>query len=195
MVAGALWAVVYRIRDDRAPWVLAACPIALLCLDQATVARRYVRPMELGPLYRENAVVKALRSQAGDRTPNVVSYATQNVPGHEWFSSSLAFNGIRNLAPSQDDMSGAYGQLFTALGEATRSSRGGGCTQAVIVPRKNAEGLIRAGVLRPLLDFELGAGTVRSVQQPGEQTLDLGGAGGRTLFCYGGWEHTGGAPC
>jgi hypothetical protein len=173
VVAGALWAVVYRIRDDRAPWVLAACLIALLCLDQATVARRYVRPMELGPLYRENAVVKALRSQAGDRTPNVVSYATQNVPGHEWFSSSLAFNGIRNLAPSQDDMSGAYGQLFTALQKDALKLWRRLHAQAVIVPRKNAEGLIRAGVLRPLLDFELGAGTVRSVQQPGEQTLTL----------------------
>ena len=173
VVAGALWAVVYRIRDDRAPWVLAACLIALLCLDQATVARRYVRPMELGPLYRENAVVKALRSQAGDRTPNVVSYATQNVPGHEWFSSSLAFNGIRNLAPSQDDMSGAYGQLFTALQKDALKLWRRLHAQAVIVPRKSAEGLIRAGVLRPLLDFELGAGTVRSVQQPGEQTLTL----------------------
>jgi hypothetical protein len=173
VVAGALWAVVYRIRDDRAPWVLAACLIALLCLDQATVARRYVRPMELGPLYRENAVVKALRSQAGDRTPNVVSYATQNVPGHEWFSSSLAFNGIRNLAPSQDDMGGAYGQLFTALQKDALKLWRRLHAQAVIVPRKSAESLIRAGVLRPLLDFELGAGTVRSVQQPGEQTLTL----------------------
>jgi hypothetical protein len=173
VVAGALWAVVYRIRDARAPWVLAACLIALLCLDQATVARRYVRPMELGPLYHENAVVKALRSQAGDRTPNVVSYATQNVPGHEWFSSSLAFNGIRNLAPSQDDMGGAYGQLFTALQKDALKLWRRLHAQAVIVPRKSAESLIRAGVLRPLLDFELGAGTVRSVQQPGEQTLTL----------------------
>ncbi|HQA39268.1 MAG TPA: hypothetical protein PLW27_10200, partial [Kiritimatiellia bacterium] len=173
VVAGALWAVVYRIRDARAPWVLAACLIALLCLDQAIIARRYVRPMELGPLYRENAVVKALRSQAGDRTPNVVSYATQNVPGHEWFSSSLAFNGIRNLAPSQDDMGGAYGQLFTALQKDALKLWRRLHAQAVIVPRKSAESLIRAGVLRPLLDFELGAGTVRSVQQPGEQTLTL----------------------
>ena len=171
VVAGALWAVVYRIRDARAAWMLAASLIALLCLDQAIIARRYVRPMELGPLYRENAVVKALRSQAGDRTPNVVSYATQNVPGHEWFSSSLAFNGIRNLAPSQDDMGGAYGQLFTALQKDALKLWRRLHAQAVIVPRKSAEGLIRAGVLRPLLDFELGAGTVRSVQQPGEQTL------------------------
>jgi len=173
VVAGALWAVVYRIRDARAAWMLAASLIALLCLDQAIIARRYVRPMELGPLYRENAVVKALRSQAGDRTPNVVSYATQNVPGHEWFSSSLAFNGIRNLAPSQDDMGGAYGQLFTALQKDALKLWRRLHAQAVIVPRKSAEGLIRAGVLRPLLDFELGAGTVRSVQQPGEQTLTL----------------------
>jgi len=173
LVAGALWAVVYRLRDARAPWVLGACLTALLCLDQATVARRYVRPMGLGPLYRENAVVKALKSQAGDRMPNVVNYATQNAPGHEWFSSSLAFNGIRNLAPSQEEMGGAYGQLFTALQNDAVKLWRRLHAQAVIVPRKSAESLIRAGVLRPLLDFELGTGTVRPVQQPGERTLTL----------------------
>jgi len=173
LVAGALWAVVYRIRDVRAPWVLGACLTALLCLDQATVARRYVRPIELGPLYRENAVVKALKAQAGDRIPNVVNYATQNAPGHEWFSSSLAFNGIRNLAPSQEEMGGAYGQLFTSLQNDAVKLWRRLHAQAVIVPRKSAENLIRAGVLRPLLDFELGAGTVRPVQQPGERTLTL----------------------
>jgi len=173
LVAGALWAVVYRIRDVRAPWVLGACLTALLCLDQATVARRYVRPIELGPLYRENAVVKALKAQAGDRIPNVVNYATQNAPGHEWFSSSLAFNGIRNLAPSQDDAGCAYGQLFTSLQNDAVKLWRRLHAQAVIVPRKSAEGLMRAGVLRPLLDFELGAGTVRPVQQPGERTLTL----------------------
>ena len=173
LVAGALWAVVYRLRDARAPWVLGACLTALLCLDQATVARRYVRPMDLGPLYRENAVVKALKSQAGDRMPNVVNYATQNAPGQEWFSSSLAFNGIRNLAPSQEEMGGTYGQLFTSLQNDAVKLWRRLHAQAVIVPRKSAESLIRAGVLRPLLDFELGAGTVRPVQQPGERTLTL----------------------
>ncbi len=173
LVAGALWGVVYRLRDARAPWVLAACLTALLCLDQATVARRYVRPMDLGPLYRENAVVKALKAQAGDRMPTVVNYATQNAPGQEWFSSSLAFNGIRNLAPSQEEMGGAYGQLFTSLQNDAVKLWRRLHAQAVIVPRKSAESLIRAGVLRPLLDFELGAGTVRPVQQPGERTLTL----------------------
>jgi len=171
LIAGALWAVVYRFRDARAPWVLAAVLTALLCLDQATVARRYVRLMDLGPLYRENTVVRAIKANAGDRIPNVVNYATQNAPGHEWFSSSLAFNGIHNLAPSQEEMGGAYGRLFTSLQNDPVKLWRILHAQTVIVPRKNVESLIRAGALRPLLDFELEGGRVRQIQQPGERTL------------------------
>jgi hypothetical protein len=70
-------------------------------------------------------------------------------------------------------MGGAYGQLFTSLQSDAVKLWRRLHAQAVIVPRKSAESLIRAGVLRPLLDFELGAGTVRPVQQPGERTLTL----------------------
>jgi len=173
LAAGAILIVAIRFTGARARLVLGWCFLALLCLDQGEVARRYVRAMDLGPLYRENAVVKALKARSGDRIPNVVNYATQNAYGHEWFSSALAFNGIRNLAPTSQDMGGAYGRLFRDLQkDPVRLWRILGA-QAVIVPIKGSQGLFRAGVLQPLLSFELGAGTVRRVQRPGEKTFVL----------------------
>ena len=173
LAAGAVLIVAIRFTGSRARLALGWCFMALLCLDQATVARRYVRAMDLEPLYRENAVVKALKAHAGDRVPNVVNYATQNAYGREWFSSALALNGIRNLAPSAQDMDGAYGRLFRDLQkEPARLWRILGA-QAVIVPIKGNQGLFGAGVLQPLLIFELGNGVVRQVQRPGDKTLVL----------------------
>ena len=173
LIAGALWAVVGRCQSERARLVLGGCLMVVLCLDQAEVASRYVRAMDLGPLYRENAVVKAIKKQAGGQLANVVNYATQNATGRDWFSSSLAFNGIRNLAPSQDEIGQPYGRIFLGMQkEPLRLWKLLGA-QTVIVPLKGSEGLLRAGVLQPLLNFELGAGTVRQVQQPGDKTLVL----------------------
>ena len=147
--------------------------MALLVLDQSLVARRYVRVIDLEPRYRENAVVKALKKNAGGQVANVVNYATQSGAWQDWFGTSLSMNGIRNLVPSQDELREPYGQMFLGLQKDPARLWQALQAQAVIVPRQSAEGFFRSGVLRPLLDFELGAGVVRQVQQPGEKTLSL----------------------
>lgn len=165
--------VAYRGGTRARTRLWAGCAIlALLALDQACVAKRYVRAMNVGPLYQENAVVKAVKKQAGGQVPNIVNYATQNT-WKDWFSGSMAMNGIRNLALSPEEMNAPYGQLFSGLQNDPVRLWQVLHAQAVIVPRSGAGGLLRSGVLQSLMDFDLGAGVVRQTTQPGEKTLTL----------------------
>ena len=168
-------AVFLAVRDarERVVVIAAGMLLALMVLDQSLVARRYVRMIDLEPHYRENAVVKALKKNAGGQVANVVNYATQGSAWQDWFGASLSMNGVRNLAPSPDGLREPYGRVFLGLQKDTARLWQVLQAQAVIVPRQNAEGLFRSGALRPLLDFELGAGVVRQVQAPGEKTLSL----------------------
>jgi hypothetical protein len=166
--------VAVRSASGRTRAAIACALIGLAVLDQSLVARRYVRPMDLEPFYRENAVVKALKKEAAGQVAGVVNYASQNT-WQDWFSTAFSMNGVRNLVPSSDEMGGAYGRLFRGLQKDPVRLWEVLQARAVIVPRGNAEGLIRAGVLRALLDFELGPGTVRQVQQPSEKTFTLAG--------------------
>jgi len=146
--------------------------VGVLVLDQALVARRYVKVMNVGALYSENAVVKEIKKQAEGQVASVVNYASPNT-GQDWFSMALTFNGIRNLVPSQAERSLPYGLLFAGLQSNPVRLWQVLNAQFVIVPRKAIDGLLRLGVLQPVLDFELGQGVVRRTMQPGEKTLTL----------------------
>jgi hypothetical protein len=148
--------------------------LLVFALDQAWVAQRYVRVINVEPLYRENVVVKAINKAGNGQIVNVVNYATSpNASGIDWFGSSLTFNGIRSMSPSQEERGTPYERLFSGLQNAPVRLWNVLHAQGVIVPRKAAEGLLRAGVLRSVMDFELGAGVVRQALQPGEQNLTL----------------------
>lgn len=172
VAACALFVAVRSLREGTRVGVACAL-ICLALLDQSLVAQRYVRGIDLEHMYRKNAVVKALKTNAGGRVPSVVNYATQNAWGRDWFSSSLAFNGIRNLTPASEEMDTPYGNLFRGLQKDPLRLWQVLGAQAVIAPLKGIDGLVRAGALLPLLGFELGAGTVRQMQQPGEKTYVL----------------------
>ena len=173
-VFGALAAgtVFIAARDARKSLFAAGVLLCVAVLDQSLVAQRYVRSIDVEPFYRENAVVKALKKDASGQDISVVNYAAQNT-WQDWFNTSLHLNGIRSWTLSKEETRTPYGQIFLGLQKdpvrlwQTLQSR------AVIVLRKNAEGLFRSGALRPMMDFELGAGTVRHIQQPGENTLTL----------------------
>jgi len=171
LVAGLAF-VAMRRGSERALVGIGCVLVAVLALDQAFVAQRYVKAMNVEPFYTENAVVRALAKLNGGEGSRVVNYATQNTL-QDWFSSSLAMKGIRNLAPSQNDRDTAYGRLFMGLQNDPVRLWQMLHAQAVIVPRRGIEGLLRSGVLRSLLDFELGAGVVRQSLQPSEKTLTL----------------------
>jgi hypothetical protein len=155
----------------------AALLMAVLMLDQAGVARRYVKEMDVGPFYRENAVVKAIKKNAGSQVVNTINYVTPNVWGRDWFSCSLLMNGIRNMMPSAEERVTPYGHLFESMQNDVQSLWRVLNVQFVIVPRKGTEALVRSGLLRPMLDFELGAGVLRQVQ-PSENSLMLASVAG-----------------
>lgn len=146
--------------------------LVVVLIDQAWVARRFVRVMDVGPFYRENAVVKAVAKSGNGQVVNVVNYVTPNVVAQDWLSTSLAMNGVHNLAPAPGERGTPLDRLFTALQKDPLRLWRAVNAQYVVVPRKGAEGLLRAGVLRPVFDFELGNGQLRQVQ-PGEQSLVL----------------------
>lgn len=172
LVAGLAFAS--RKSGERAVARIGMVFLLVFALDQAWVARRYVRVINVEPLYHENAVVKAINKAGNGQIVNLVNYATTpNASGIDWFGSSLTFNGIRTMSPSQEERDTPYERLFSGLQKDPVRLWHVLHAQDVIVPRKAAEGLLRAGVLRSVMDFELGAGVVRQTQQPGEKTLTL----------------------
>ncbi len=172
LVSGLL-AVAVRSSGRRLVVSVCCALLVLLAADQAGVAKRYVRAMDIAPLYTENAVVKALKKQAAGGVATVVNYVTPNVWGHDPFTSSLEMNGIRNRAPSREEMAAPYGQVFTGLQNDPVRLWQVVHAQAVVAPRKGLENMVRAGIVRPLLDFELVSGVVRTTALPGENTLTL----------------------
>ena len=169
----ALVAFVSAKRSERVIMGAGCVLLALLTLDQTAVARRYVRVIDVAALYAENPVVKAIKKAAEGSSANVINYATPNAFAQEWFSTSLALNGILNLVPSADERETPLAKLFAALQKDPLRLWKLGHVQHVIVPRKACEAWLRSGTLHDVMDFELGAGTARQVSQPGEKTLTL----------------------
>ena len=158
--------------DAKASARVVAALMVVWARDMALVAHRYVKPLSVGPLYAENAVVKAVKKATEGQVANVINYATPNAPEQDWFSSALIYNGVQNMMPSAAERGTSYGKLFEALQPDTLRLWQALNVQFVMVPRKGTEALVRSGKIRPVFDFELGAGALRQVQ-PGEQSVML----------------------
>jgi hypothetical protein len=160
-----------RLESGRAVAGVSCALLAALGLELGGVASRYVHAVDVSPFYRANAVVAAIKREARDRFVNVVSYVSPNAWAQDWFSTALASNGIRNLMPGADEREAPAGKLFAALSnDPLRLWRLCG-VEYVMLPRKGSEGLVRAGVLEPVLDFELGQGVVRQVSPSADSFL------------------------
>jgi len=170
----AVFALLLRKADDsRLIPIIGYVIMALLVFDQAFVARRYVKSMDLKPYYKENIVVKALKKDAAGSLPRVLNYAPRAQSGQDWFRSSLGFNGIQGLMPGSNDAGKPYAQLFSSLQKTPGRLWQALNVKYLILPYNAAEQLIRSGGGKPLLNFELGAGVVSQTVQPGETTLSL----------------------
>jgi hypothetical protein len=86
-------------------------------------------------------------------------------------------NGVQNLAPAPNERGTPAERLFAALQRDPVRLWRALNVQFVVVPRKGTDGLVRAGILRPLFDFELGSGLLRQTQ-PGDQSLMLAAVAG-----------------
>jgi len=147
--------------------------LVLIVIDQSTVAKRYVKAMDVTPFYTENAVIKAIKSAAADTLPQVISYAPGSQRDDDWFSRSLYCNGIVNLKPKSADADKPYGRLFAELGKNPVRLWQGLNVKHIILPLDSASELVKAGIADPLLTFEIGAGVVRSVSQQSQNTCAL----------------------
>jgi hypothetical protein len=163
--------------DAKASARIVAALLVVWALDLAFVAHRYVKPLSVGPLYAENAVVKAVKKATAGQVANVINYATPNAPEQDWFSSALIYNGVQNMMPTAAERGTPYGKLFEALQPDTLRLWQALNVQFVIVPREGTEALIRSGKIRPVIDFKLGSGVLRQVQ-PGEQSVMLAAVSG-----------------
>ena len=192
LTAGVAFALAMKGNERWLVWG-AALLMVVLVLDQSGVARRYVKVIDVGPFYRENAVIKAVKKSAGGQVINVISYVTPNVWCRDWFSSSLGLNGIRNMMPTAEERATPYGHLFESIQSDVQKLWRTLNVQFVVVPRKGTEALVRAGLLRPVVDFELGAGVLRQVQ-PSEKSLMLASVAGSVAgaHAFGKWK--GGVP-
>jgi len=147
--------------------------LVLIVIDQSTVAKRYVKALDVTPFYTENAVVKAIKADAADTLPRVISYAPGSQRGDDWFSRSLYCNGIVNLKPGSTDADKPYGRLFAELGKNPVRLWQVLNVKHIILPLDSASELVKAGIADPLLTFEIGAGVVRSVSQQSQNTCAL----------------------
>jgi len=161
LVAGVVWAA-SKWGGRSVTWL--GCGLMIvLAAEQAGVALRYVRVINVEPFYHENAVVRAIHKASGGQMVNAINYVTPNAWPQDWFSTALSMNGIRNLAPGADDREKPLGKLFAALqNDPLRLWQICG-VQYVMLPAKACEALLRSGRASHVLDFELGAGSVRQV--------------------------------
>ncbi|MFO7937208.1 MAG: hypothetical protein R6V06_06340 [Kiritimatiellia bacterium] len=147
--------------------------LLLIVIDQSTVARRYMKAMDLTPYYTENAVVKAVKADSAGALPRVLLHAPPVQPGGDWFRRSLFCNDIIRLAPSPSDADKPYSEIFKVLNKEIMRLWQVFNVRHVVIPYADAIDLVEAGVANPLLIFEIGAGVVRRVSQQSQNTLAL----------------------
>jgi hypothetical protein len=139
-------------------------------MDLAAVARRYVYPFNVGPHHGANAAVRAMQARTGGRPANVMNYLTGGSPEQDWLGTSLVVHNLLNQMPGAEDK--ALAALFARFREQPLRYWQLTGVRFVLVPRAAAMPLLRQGVLAPVMDFQLGEGTVRSVE-PSDSSLLL----------------------
>lgn len=155
----------------RIPGVVLASILALVvAADLATVARRYVRPMNLGPLYAQNPVTRVVQSRGGPGA-GLANYVTSNDVERDWFSSALYRNGTRLTIPAPGDAGSLDSQVAQALSKRVEVFWRTTHTRFVVAKWTSAEPLVKGGILVPMLTFVPGPGVVKSAQPSTESCV------------------------
>ena len=140
-------------------WLLVVL-VGVLAVDSATVAQRFMRPMDLRPFYVRNVVSEALRARGGIGC-GVANYVGGNEVTRDWFACSLWREGARlALAPVPGSAAGA---VMQAVGKRPEVLWRALHARFVIAPWKNAAPLVKGQLLEPLVSFALGQERVQSV--------------------------------
>jgi len=148
--------------------VLAVSVIVLNTIDLASVARRYVIPVNVGPHHAANPVVKAMQARTGNRPANVMNYVTSGGGEQDWFSMALELNGFANMAPKPDEKDTPRALLFDGLRNSPVRYWQLTGVRFVLMSRTGVEAFAKQGLLSVLCDFEIGQGTVRTIPPSGK---------------------------
>jgi len=162
------WLAMRRVAAGRGVVGLVACLVVLGIADQAVVARRYVMPIDVRAFHEPHRIVREILKRTDGRPANVANHLTRNVWGQEWFSTSLTANGLLNVVPDPSNGSARERPFAEAFqSDPLRFWQVLG-VRFVLFPRKGIEPFVRQGVLIPLCEFELGAGTIRPAGSGGD---------------------------
>ena len=173
-------------RDRPAVWLLAVLAL-VLAVDLATVAQRFVRPIDMQPFYADNVVSDTAVARGGIGA-GVANYVTARGQLGDWFANGLTWHGLRSAldADANDKEKTAVMQALAnrpeILWRATHA-------RFVIAPWKAAAPLVKGQVLEPLVSFVIGQGTVRQAQ-PSMETCVLAAFTGAlpAVYVVDGWQ-------
>lgn len=154
VLCAAILAILF-LRRFWAGWITFALLIALLTVDQMTVAARYVHPIPLPASYANNPVVEAVLKAEPLATARVMNYVTPCSLPYEPLNTSLAHRNITVMNPTRSDDHKKLGITF------------------LIVTRALYDQSLRdqPGITK-LLDFSATPARI-SRAQPGQNTLVL----------------------
>lgn len=169
-VAAAAW-LMRKANGNRLLPLFGYVVMALIVCDQALVARRYVKSIDLRLWFGENAVLNVIKKETVSGIPWVFNYAPRTQG--DWFHELLTYNGVIHLQPVQLSGADAYAQVFNALQKNPVRLWEVLNVKYLILPYDAAGQFVRSGRAKPLLNFEFGSGQVKQSTQVSEKSLVL----------------------
>jgi hypothetical protein len=141
--------------------------------DLATVARRYVMPINVRAHHEENAIVKDMKRVTQGRPSLTVNYVTRNVSIQDWLNTSLSLNGLMNVLPDETDPNSKVRPLAVALQKDPIRYWDFTGPRFVLLSRQQAGQVVQMQLAKPIAEYEMGQGFVRRSTSPSEQSIVL----------------------
>ena len=173
-------------RDRPALWLLALLAL-VLALDLTTVARRYVRPIDVQPSYASKVVTDTAVARGGVGASIANYVPTRDASGADWFANSLLWYGLRSALAVDAGTNAA--PVLQALAQRPETFWRATHARFVVAPWRAAAPLLKRQVLEPLVAFSLGQGTVRQVPpSPDASVLAEFGGALPAAYVVSGWQ-------
>jgi len=163
----------HQRRDSRKTLFIMGGIILLSVSDLASVARRYVIPVNVHAFHAENAVTKELRQRTRGRPANVANYATRNVFAQDWLNTALTIHGFANILPGDNDPNVKENQIASAFQNDPLRHWDVMGVRFLLLPYPQANPLIQQHIATGINAYDLGNGTVRTSVSPTAQSILL----------------------
>ena len=181
-----------------AGWYFKRSPVFLYVIvlvgvaDLASVASRYVIPVQVKPFYAENAILRDLKT-ATDGLPAVIAnYATRNVYGQDFLNTAFEIHGFHRALPDENDPNAPFRSYALAAQNNPEQFWQAAGVRFILIPREQAMQLARNPGFRFIGEYELGNGTVRKVRNSEKSVVLFERLGSALPAVFGTW--TGNVP-